>query len=395
MSVNRQPISGFDKGFMFASEDGTRKINFIELIGAGGTGLAYKCLLQDRGTEKYVVIKEYYPDESGIAPQYIRQNSDGKLIITADNEEERERELKRQKENVERELEINHALFLKNKNNNPYMYNAELFCTYGDSSYILIDTSEGCTLKSMLNSKKYLDMDAKSKVIFAISYMRRFLVILNHLFSNEYVHGDLKPENIYIAGKDGAEHIYFLDFGSVFLLDEYKTDIEKISDKEKIEMADSIIRNEGVGASSEGYRNGNMIRLIFEKNNYHAMRGSVSSAEALLKAINEIDISVDLYSLIKIFYQMVTGEEYSNVVNRRKLKTLLGDSDIILDDLLRIMQKNEEKGYFSVNELLNELDILETILNREGHPKVLLYGLKKGNKNIEFDERLFGEIIEK
>lgn len=395
MEDNRRPLSEYSNytdGFVFASEDGTKKIKFIEVIGSGGTGLAYKCIMKENNVEKFVVIKEYYPDETGISPQYIREDEDGRLYIQADNDEERIEELKRQKENVKRELDLNHELYLRNDNNNPYMYNAEFFCTYGDSSYVLIDTSDGCTLKNLLNGTKYADMSDRQRIELAINYTKRFLIILNHIFSDKYVHGDIKPENIYIAGDEGAEHIYFLDYGSVFCLNEYKIDLDNTSDEEVIRIADKVIWNEGIGMSSEGYRNAAMVMLLHEKNNYFAMKGSVSSAQSLLQAINNIDISVDLYSLIKIFYYISVGEEYLDSMNRRKLKNLLGDCDIIAEDLQRIMRKNEDEGYHSIDEVETELDIISALLNKEGHPKVLLYGIQKQMNNIEVDEKLFGKV---
>lgn len=393
MDANREPIYSIneDKTFIFPSINGNKKVTVQDLIGAGGTWLAYKCFVEDGDAKEYAVIKEYYP--YGISAKYIRDGSNGELHIEDDSEEKREKEIQKQNDDVKRELEINHALYLRNDNNNPYMYSAELYCNYGDSTYVLIDTSEGQTLKKFINSHRYNELTVRERINLAISYSKKFLIILNHIFSDDYIHGDLKPENIYISGKSGAENFYFLDYGSVFSKNEYRIDIETASDDEIIEVADRIIQNEGIGMSSDGYRNSDMISLLYEKNNYYAMKGSVISATDLLNAINKIDVSADIYCIVKILYLLAIGKEYDSDVESSELKKELYDCNIIVDELLRIMEKNKEEGYHSIEEIMNDLDILEALLNRRGHPKTLLYGLQNQVKNNDIDVRLFGEII--
>lgn len=396
MGVNRRPITDYRESghdIVIKSQDGSTSIKIIDLLGSGGTCLAYKGMLNKDGDQKYVVVKEYYPSEDNLYVKYCRNESDGKIEIKASADEERIEEIKRQKDNVERELKNNKSLFLKDTSNSAYMYNSELFCTYGDSSYIVIDTSEGITLKDLLSEEYYKEKSIRERVELAIDFTRRFLIILENVFSGRYIHGDLKPDNIYIAGNKGAENIFFLDFGSVFALEEYKMDLENASNEEKIKLANRIIWNEGIGMSSEEYRNYPIIKLIQEKNNYYSMQGSVISAESLIKAVNNVGISSDIYSLVKVFFRMIAGVEYSNDINTRKMSDLLGEEDILTEDLLRIMKKNENEGYSNVADFMEELDILNCLLNNEGHPKVLLYGLMRENENLDVDQDLFGAVV--
>ena len=394
MSDNRVSLCSINEDGLFTlPNDGPKRVTLVKHIGSGGTWLAYSCIVEEGDYKKYSIIKEYYPFQTGITAKYERNNSTGELRICVDSIDMYEDEKSKQKENVDRELRINSALYLRKDNVSSYMYEEKLYCTFGDSTYVLVDTSDGRTLKDILYDDGYLNMTVRERIDLAIDFSRRILLAIDYLFKNDYIHGDLKPENIYFSGVDGAENIFLLDFGSVFSRNEYRIDVEKASDEDKKRLASQIIRNDGVGMSSEGYRSRDMITLLSKKQQCSAKNCSVLGATDLLNAINKIDVSVDIYSVMNIFFLMIIGKVYKSSESRISIKKKLGDCSFIMDELIRIMKKNEKSEYNSISEIMNELDILKALLDRRAHPKVLLYGLQNQVKTSGIDEQLFGEII--
>jgi len=377
------------------SEIGGNKVinlEILDFIGSGGTWMAYKCRLKEEdGVSDYAVLKEYYPIQNSYDVNYVRDTSNNMLKICAETNETRLKEKEKQKDNVDRELKINQILRKKNNNNNPYMFREWICSKYGDSTYVLVDTADGKTLKELIYDNERKNLTQRQRINHAFYYTRKILKVLDYMFCNEYIHGDLKPENIYIAGEGEAENIYFLDFGSVFSKSEYCVDINSASDSIKIEMANKILNNDGLGTSSDGYCSPDMVVLRDAKKQYKSINGSAIKAKKLLKVINSLDVSVDIYSILKIFYLMITGNVYKGSNNTVEID--LGDCGIINAELIRIMQKNESKGYHSIEEITYELDVMEALLNKTAHPKTLLYGLKDQVVIKEIDERLFGEII--
>lgn len=124
------------------------------------------------------------------------------------------------------------------------------------------------------------------------------------------------------------------------------------------------------------------------------------TAEKLLKEVGAIDASVDLYSAIQVFFRMATGQTFSGSgdISPYSIQELTEDEDIVVEYLYKMMCKNDENQYCTVEMIEEDLEILKKLIQKEAHPLVLLQGVREAQgkyNGIEIEEDLLGNICEK
>lgn len=398
-----------EQGFILCDEKKAVSVKFIEVIGKGGSALVYRGKLS---TGRGCVVKEWYPSEQefGYDYEYYRNpDTDEIEIIPREkniNQKKfdliRQYEIERQQRCVSQEIAVTEKMFsIDGVHNNNYSFEVEFQCRKGDSTYIILRTTDGMTLYQKLLKQK----DQKFSVEQAIRYTKKMLGIIEVMFDGErkYCHGDIKPENIWVgtqSDNEDIEHLYLLDFGSVFAYDDYQCkDYLEWTDEQILEKADTILDNEGIACSSKNYCSEQLLNLKDSKEVYLGER-SVENAKRLLKYMNEMSINTDIYSVIQIFYRMLSGEDYIGIYAEDLAEkiNLSGDlAEIIAENILEIIRKNRAGRYNSICEAREDLEALQKLLNREADPKVLLWGVLRDIEENEFetpDERLFGKIWE-
>ena len=420
MCIEDNRIPAIDKNngrFTIVSESGAMSVDLIEVIGRGGSCLAYKAEKKTAEGARAVVVKEYYPQEDSILHgiRYSREAVGGEISLRPvgkiSGEEVQKRideEKKRQSANVDREIELTSQLAYNPEHveNNPFCFNAERLGTRGDSTYIVIDTNRGCTLRRLL-----MNRGGKIGIQKAIEYTKELLYVAEKMLfesANSFCHADIKPENIYLAGMEpdrpdvlnnGVPRIMLLDFGSVFHPQNYQlaTDNkEEISEDEVMEKANEILYNEGIGCSSEGYRSRLIQDVYIKKSDYRVIR-KFDYARRLVDSINRIDNSVDIFSIVQCFFEMAIGALYP-VDRKPRKKTFEKDYGLnaaVADQMIKIGEKNR-LGYKTTAEINADLDKLSAILNKDATPQVLLEGVtSKFNREygyFKIEEKLFGNI---
>lgn len=362
-----------EDGFMLSSENGVEKVYLMSIIGKGGTAIAYKGIREKNGCRTACIVKEYFPKDK--EDKYIRKNTGDKISII---EEYKDAELRLQKENINRELLTNQQIYfnesdIKNKefNNFPYAYSAEYFCRYGDTSYIVLDSSEGETLHSKL--KKGIENDEM-----VLKYVYQLLIAVEHLHEKGFIHSDIKPENLWLRGFGDNQNMCLLDFGSAFRLSVYHVDnIEQLSPREIMQAANRIVANESIGFSTDGYCSINMINVKTHKRAFLSTDHSPKRARKLIDAVNALGIGDDLFSVVRVM-KVLFDIRYPKYTEK----------PAYWEELQKMYNKCEgdNERYESVDELRTDLKIIETIMHNGAHPKVLERGLKKDISKLEIDE---------
>lgn len=366
-------------GFLLCDETGTEQVRLLALISRGGSCLAYRGVRSRNGRNVACIVKEFFPKEAYEDGIYIRDNVGDDIKILP---EYREKELQIQKENVERELAMNQNIYFnpgEDQSNNPYAFQLERLCTKkGDTSYLIIDTDEGETLYSTM--EKSLCPDD------CLKYIYQLLVIVRHLSKKGYIHGDIKPENIYVRGQGANQSLCLLDFGSVVPLREYQKDLSQLSVKEIFAAADQIILNTTLGSTTREYGSMGLLAIRNHKRLYKSADPSFERAQALIEAVNQLSVKDDLYSVVKITEELFEKADMDQE-QRESIKDTLAD----------IRLKNQNTGYLSVEELRGDIEILETILHNGAHPAVLTKNMAESgifDLPDDFDEELLCEVCE-
>lgn len=366
-------------GFLLCDETGTEQVRLLALISRGGSCLAYRGVRSRNGRNFACIVKEYFPKEAYEDGIYIRDNVGDDIKILP---EYREKELRIQEENVERELAMNQNVYFnpgEDQSNNPYAFQLERLCTKkGDTSYLIIDTDEGETLYSTM--EKSLCPDD------CLKYIYQLLVIVRHLSKKGYIHGDIKPENIYVRGQGANQSLCLLDFGSVVPLREYQKDLSQLSVKEIFAAADQIILNTTLGSTTREYGSMGLLAIRNHKRLYKSADPSFERAQALIEAVNQLSVKDDLYSVVKITEELFEKADMDQE-QRESIKDTLAD----------IRLKNQNTGYLSVEELRGDIEILETILHNGAHPAVLTKNMAESgifDLPDDFDEELLCEVCE-
>lgn len=391
--------------FLYFGEKDQRRVKFIELISKGGSCLVYRAELIDNDTCVQCIVKEYYPNEEYITVpgvKYVREKAGEpiKIISEFGRKEDCIEELQNQENNVDRELRTNHKLFYEEDisvSNNPYIYRAYLAPKMNarDTSYIVLDTSEGKTLKKAIE-----DIDTSRPGFewdIAINYTKKLLEIIRYISNKGFVHGDISLENVWIAGENENEHLLLLDFGSAFYRGDYF--VEDLTNEEEVKnIANCILNNVAMGSSHDNTRSFLITALHDAKMVYMNVKSS-EDALKLVSTVNQIDIRVDIHSCIKVFFAMLTGRTYDSCHTLQGVADALGkkENDVLVKMLHTIMVRNNQLLYDTIDKINADLNELIGMLKKECSPMCLINGIDEeiGRDEFECDDKLFAPIEEK
>lgn len=351
------PVEG---GFLLCEEEGIGKVTLVSIIGKGGTAIAYKGIRVRNGSAVTCIVKEYFPEEKEKHGIYSRKKMGDPVRIA---ERYREEEWNLQMENIRRELKTNQEIYLQQKggdyNNSPYAYHAEYLCRLGDASYLVLDTSEGETLQERIRKGSLRPEET-------FRMLRQLLVLVENLNEKGFVHCDIKPSNLWLRGEEENQSMCLLDFGSAFRLQDYQRDLSSLTPEQIMEAADEIIRNESIGTNTREYCSCHVARVESHKSIYSNTDHSLERARKLLSALNDIRLSDDLFSVVKVGETMLANTVFTE-----------DEKNSIQEIREKIWQKNENQGYETVGELYRDIEILDTILQKGAHPAVLENGIRK------------------
>lgn len=405
--IDRIPLIQDGETYVLAGPDENVRMNLIQLIGEGATYLAYKAVEEVNGIPKRVcVIKEYHPAEKGMfeykrekagEPLQLAPNTRGIKVFSEEQAKSLyQEEILNQEENAKQEVQKATDLFYNQakQENSPFLYQTEYFTRLGDTYYLKVDTSEGRTLYDYLkeNGKGYLSLKE------GLEMTRKLLDVTTQVLGDRYIHGDIKPQNIWICGQGSAVTPILLDLGSAFKRDEYCCEgFESWSEEEVISKADYIVKNKGIGCSTKGYCNDKVNAFYDAKVAYYNAKDLVDwratpenvrfkhkAAVQLLEAMNQLDVSSDLFSIVETMSYCVT----------QKNQTMEAEDDAAAYKFFsQMLKKNREEGYTSAMQLHSDLNKLERILNKDAEPEVLLEAIQKSLSDIrDIDPNLFGKI---
>lgn len=406
--MNRVPLIQEGETFLLEGPDRNVKMKLIQLIGAGATYLAYKAVEEVNGISRRVcIIKEYHPAEKGVL-EYKREKTGEPLCLVANNHflqifsEEQvqallQEEIQNQEENAKQEVQKATELFYNatKQENSPFLYQTEYFTRMGDTYYLKVDTSEGRTLHDYLKEteKGYLSLRE------GLEITKKLLEVTKQVLGDRYLHGDIKPQNIWMCGNGAALTPILLDLGSAFKREEYCCEgFESWSEEEILSKADSIVKNKGIGCSTKGYCNRKVNAFYDAKVAYcgakelaewkatpENKRFRKKAAVQLLETMLQVDASSDLYSIL---------ETMSYCVTPKNSKLEMKGDEAAYTFFSKILKKNREEGYDSVEQVQSDLKKLERILNKDAEPEVLLAAIRATLPDIsDIDPKLFGKII--
>ena len=349
--IKEDIVLSSDEAFVLCDSNGTEQVRLIQIVGNGGSAIAYKAIRNKNGSKSVCIVKEYFPEEAEEENIYVRKKIGDPILIT----EDREKELQIQKENIERELSANQAVYfdeISDASNSPYVYHSELFTRLGDSCYIVMDTNDGKTLCEIMRQTITGGE--------CLRYLYQLLIIVEHLNSKNYLHGDIKPHNLWIRGEGENQSMLLLDFGTVIKLDDYKVDMTNLTKKEIMEVADRMKENESLGSTTDSYGSLGILTVRNHKQMFRTTDHSPERAKAFIESVNKLSVADDLYSIVEIACELF--EKATLDWDQRE------SVEEVLDDM---KEKNETAGYHSVAELKEDIEVIETILNNGAHPAVL------------------------
>lgn len=349
--IKEDIVLSSDEAFVLCDSNGTEQVRLIQIVGNGGSAIAYKAIRNKNGSKSVCIVKEYFPEEAEEENIYVRKKIGDPISIT----EDREKELQIQKENIERELSANQAVYFDENSdvsNSPYVYHSELFTRFGDASYIVMDTNDGRTLCEIMRQRITGEE--------CLRYLYQLLIIVEHLNSKNYLHGDIKPQNLFVRGDGENQSMLLLDFGTVIKLDDYKVDITNLTKKEIMEVADRMKENESLGSTTDSYESLGILTVRNHKQMFRTTDHCPERARAFIESVNNLSVADDLYSIVEIACELFEKA----TLDREQRESV----EEVVDDM---KEKNETAGYHSVAELREDIEVIECILNNGAHPAVL------------------------
>lgn len=345
----RIPLVPERGGDVYTLSGGIRVLRFR---GRGGSSLCYDGL-DERG--QGIVIKELFPMEL-CNTVYTRPEPGQPVRFVPGIESDRCRIEKRRLENrVKRELKVSREV---TGTVGAYSFQSWELEQFGDTRYIGMCTTAGRCLSEQLRDEGTL------KVCNAIRRLKQMMVTVEHIHRSGYIHCDLKPENFYCSGEGDNTQMKILDFGSAVEADWGRLDMEELVDS-------------GVGSLSPSYASRRVRRAAEMMFYLRRKPESLQRMDEAKKALGELSFGDDSYSLMKIFFRMITGTDFAeDKWNPNELAERLDLPESEADYLIRLMQRAcraEFEDLSPEGELYDCLNVLEEIHCQNGvHPQLLL-----------------------
>lgn len=373
---------------LYADKDSTLEVVAYEVIGRGANAIAYRGMIDG----KCCVIKEAFPEVTHGEVYYVREKDGEEVRLVVKDRIPKEKHanlIEKEKERiyhcVKRECYVASKMFCDGVNNSPYVYSAKTLRDYGkenDCFYAVLDTREGKTLKKIIR-----DHGGKLSFEKAIVYLGKILEVIRTLLRDQYCHADIKPDNVWVQGKNENEAVVLIDLGSAFGYSEFSIS-DDATDEEYVECAKKVLIFPGIGSSSEGYQSEGLKILSQRKKDfiYSKERRLVQNAHKFIEAIHNVGVKDDLYSTLQTFFVMLTGKLYiaDGSINIESISEKTGLEKGVIKYLFDIMERNEE-GYNTIEELEKDIEVLCKIYKKGPHPEVLIDKLKK---NIRIEQKI-------
>lgn len=380
-----------------------KNIGMLKLVGAGGSSLVYLAQMDGRYG---CVIKEYYPAGDTLSGAvYIRDMKSGKLYLKG-SEEQKNQEKIQQEKHVQYECNMISQLYGTTDSpgaNNNHILHFQMknrFYRIGDTVYIVLQTTKGCTLYEKVEQMGKLSVERTIDIILKLIAIIKVMLIDKHC-----IHGDLKPENIWVGSDDNSietEVLYLIDFGSSFY---YNLDLttDLASEEAILDRADEIAANPGIACSSQHYCSF-PLHAVYKAKVSYLQNPNVTKAKKLLRSISKINESSDLFSVIKIFYFLIAGEDYNVDTphdDTALAEILFCENDMnfalkkgIAAEINNIMRKNDKMRYISVVDVRRDLEIVDAMCKRQIVPEVWIASvINAPSQNIpDVDPLLFCSV---
>lgn len=181
--------------------------------GRGASCIVYQAYLcKDGKKQRPVLLKEFYP--VSFSPYLKREKESYALGITDEIQKELLSQiragLEAEKENFLEMCQKQNEIYLQNAQNNAdEMIELQGMYTLGESFYVLMKAGSGCSWEQIKQESLFQMLETTISV----------LTELEEFHKMGWLHGDIKPANIYIFKKT-RQHVCLLDFGSMHKLSE-------------------------------------------------------------------------------------------------------------------------------------------------------------------------------
>lgn len=267
----------------------------LKVLGQGGFGITY--LAYDITLDRYVAIKEFFPEEF-----CMRDLSSNNVVVYSDSDAYFVGKLRTQ--------------FLKEARNiakfdHPGIINIHAAFEENETAYYVMEYIEGCTLEDLVVKRGCLSEKQ------AIDYIRHIGHALQYIHSERLNHLDIKPSNIMIRANDGQPIL--IDFG-----------VSKQYDKSGLQTSPSSVGISKGFSPTELYQS---------------------------EGMNEFSPQTDIYSLAATLYFLLTKivppDANSLIENQLEFRTHI--SPRIINAISRAMSPSRKMRPASVNDFLYEL----------------------------------------
>lgn len=299
--MTRKPLN---KGDILRNK--TNEYEIYEVISFSGfSSLIYKGFEKPSDTSSYlkpVIIKEFFPKDlffQGI----ITRETDGKTITGLDKYPE-------QIATFEKQATISNEMSWNSEDNSlsSYFLYTQVFRTNG-TSYIIMDSSSGCTLKEYVHEQGL--PSNKAELIEYIELTKRIIEAIEPIHKKNYLHLDIKPDNLYVTDlkqdeKFGSSTIRAIDFGSCLpMFETFDTNDFMLQLTESGSYSSPVLKD----VNDECF-----ISFMESPSNF-----DYSKLNEQFKRLSQAD---DVYSICVILNEMITGNKTYSAVDFDKIKYL-------------------------------------------------------------------------
>lgn len=243
----------------------------LRTLGAGGFGITY--LAEERLLERWVVLKENFPDS-------LCHRETGTLNVVLSSPERGEETFIWAHNNFLREARLLAAL------DHPNIAKVFSFFTAHNTSYYVTEFIEGKSLADVAADYASRQMPIPQEALLGV--MVRVLDALDHLHRRQLLHRDIKPDNILI-NKRGLPIL--IDFGAAR---------EEYGDSDS-----SVVESMGFSPAEQSTPDGNMgpwtDLYAFGASLYYILTGSCLPGSRQRELFDTADTLADLPDLTKVY----------------------------------------------------------------------------------------------
>lgn len=355
---------------MVGSEDDTREFHILEILGEGGTAVAYKVSYDGSDNNKYLyVLKEINPvhTEKRMA---VERYGDHLNIDGYDSEYPN--------------------VYKKHKDQFLEAYKLQLGLATGENKSACITTSLPIGLYIDKESSKQdnyalyglfqyqsgetLKKHEDSSLLELVDIQRHIAETVKAYHDKGYLWLDIKEANVSVVGEGAVESVCMFDFGSLISMTKLK-EFNYKKDKD-FRITYSPTSSDLLLPDELEY----MFKLTEKEEYYISMR----NFEDELHLLGELGVSADIFLLGSMFYKRLFGkaptkEICSEIENGSfdfsKSEWLSGCSSFVLDKIKCIMQNclkyvDREHRYQNDDEYLSDLNELYYLLNSNEYNKL-------------------------